>query len=251
MSAAPVARTFTCPRCGSHFQGRPLRAQARCPHCGAHQAVDPRAVGGKWVVLDGQNNGTWWRGDVPLSAAEVRAAREEGASDALRFVRGPSPWMSKEPEEKARATWVGYFEHLAFRFRNAQALPDDARGPVDLLSPGERYELLFQGTIPPRRAQTRSVELVYPTMNRVHVDLEARPPVGGRVLRLHFANSAPFFDRYRIVNGRGAAIETKASSWNWQLDPGRNVLEVAAVNALGAPGRSSRLEVHYHPPRAP
>ncbi|WP_394841632.1 transglutaminase-like domain-containing protein [Pendulispora brunnea] len=202
---------------------------------------------GKWYVADGQNNGTWRLGDVPLSAAEIRDVRRGSAPEKLRFVLGRSSWMEEKPEPKQRAEWEKYFEHLTYNLDNVQPPGNDKhRRRVALLGPREHHELLFQGSTIPERVQASTVAKIYPAMNRVHIDVGASAERPG-VLTLHFDAGGPWLAGYRI-DDNGRAGETKDATWTWTLRPGKNQLRVSMVNTRGVVGRASALEVDYFPP---
>ncbi len=201
----------------------------------------------KWIVLDGQNNATWQIDGMPLSTHEVRLARRSTA-DRLRFVLGSSAWMPAEPEPKARAEWVRYFEHLMFRYENVQpAGSDRLLTRIDLLDSRERYELLFQGAVDQNHVQTPSVEKIYPVLGRVHVDLAAET-AGSPRLRLNLAHSMPWFSHYRVNQNRSETT-TKDDHVVLSLQPGRNEISVTAVNAMNVEGKPAKITVDFVPPR--
>lgn len=201
----------------------------------------------KWIVFDGQNNGTWRVDDEPLSAHEIRLARRS-FSDRLRFVIGPSTWMTAESEPKRRAVWEPYFEHLIYRYDNIQPTQGDRSfRQVALIEPKERYELLFGGVATKSHEQTPSVEKVYPKLGRVHVDLAAKSSDPQRLL-LTLSHSMPWFSHYRIDHN-GKEMMTKDSIVEWTLVPGSNVLSITAVNVRNGEGKPARITVGYAPPR--
>lgn len=200
----------------------------------------------KWLLLDGQNNGTWQLDGSFLSAAEIRQARKSNP-ERLRFVLAPSTWMPAKPEAEQRADWGSYFEHLSFRFENVQPLGPMANlEKVDLLYQGERYELLFQGTVDKNHVQTPTLEKIYPTLGRVHVNLSAEE-VGKPHVQLDLTHSMPWFSHYRILeNGKERA--TTESHVLWRLVPGKNEILVSAVNTMRVEGKPTSIALDFIPP---
>jgi transglutaminase-like putative cysteine protease len=203
---------------------------------------------GKWILLDGQNNGTWTLDGALLSAAEVRQVRRS-SPERLRFTLGPSSWRPAKPEPEQRADWSRYFEYLTFQLKNVQpGLREGAPEQVDLLYPGARYELLFQGVVRERRVQVADIEKVYPALGRVHMDISATDP-GKPELMVQLTNSMPWFSHYRIRQG-GKERTSRDPRLAWQLEPGRNELVVHAVNRMKVEGRPSSIALDFFPRRA-
>lgn len=202
---------------------------------------------GKWILLDGQNNGTWTLDGAPLSAAEVREARRS-RPEQLRFTLGPSAWRPNEPEPEQRADWSRYFEHLTFQLKNVQPAPGEGTAEqVDLLYPGARYELLFQGVVRERRLQIADIEKVYPALGRVHMDISATD-LGKPELMLQLTNSMPWFSHYRIRQD-GKERLSRDSRLAWQLTPGRNELAIVTVNRMKVEGQPSLIALDFFPRR--
>lgn len=199
----------------------------------------------KWIILDGQNNGTWRQDGSFLSAAEIRQARHSN-SEHLRFVLAPSTWMPVNSEPEQRAEWGRYFEHLSFSFENVQPVGKAKNiEKVDLLYPGERYELLFQGTATKNHVQTPAVEKLYPAMGRVHVSLSAES-AGKPQVHLEFTNSMPWFSHYRVrENGKESAANE--SHFVWRLAPGKNEILISAVNTMRVEGKATSIVVDFIP----
>jgi hypothetical protein len=160
--------------------------------------------------------------------------------------------MKASAEVDERKQWGPYFEHLSFLFENIQ--PESAQSAnqrpqekVDLLYPGERYELLFQGTVDKsRHVQTRATEKVYPVLGRVHADIEAQSP-GKPELKLALTHSMPWFARYRIrINGREST--STSASFVWPLVPGKNEVVISAINTRTVEGKPTSIVVEFIPP---
>jgi hypothetical protein len=200
----------------------------------------------KWILVDGQNNGTWQVDGASLSAVEIRHARLSNP-ERLRFVLGSSTWMPVTSEPEQRAEWGQYFEHLSFRFENVQPIgSENTVEKVDLLHQNERYELLFQGTVDKNHVQTSAVEKVYPLLGRVHVDLSAVAP-GKPETRLTLTHSMPWFSHYR-VRQNGIESTTKDQEVLWRLKPGKNEMVVAAVNAMKVEGKPTTVVLDFIAP---
>ena len=207
---------------------------------------------GKWLVIDGQNNGTWRLADRVLDADEIRALLPDKAKE-LRFQLGASSWRAGQKgvldDPKQRADWVRYFRHLVYRYDNTRlSRVAGPRSVVALLAPGEQYEPVFQGVPSQVKEQTQDRARLYPELNRVHFDIRAAAQDGriSNVLTLAFSHSSPWFAFYRItVNGKPS--EQTEHSFRWKLAPGENRLEVRAIDQMGRAGPRSWVTVNYQP----
>lgn len=203
----------------------------------------------KWVVMDGQNNGTWQVKGTPLSAVEVREQRKRDPG-ALAFVLGPSLWRHKTQQpEGMKAEWLPYFEHIAMPLVNSYPSSKDTPR-ISPLGNDESVELLFQGMPPLLGSVTRNPERAYPQMNTVHVGVDRKDgPVGTVEVTVEPTGSPWFSHLVTTVNGDAALVEP-LKPYRWTLRPGRNVFLVRAVNAMGHAGEQARVEVEYFPPSA-
>ncbi len=207
---------------------------------------------GRWIVIDGQNNGTWRRNEAILNAAEVRALLIAGKRAELRFGLGPSSWRTWKgafDEPGLRADWIRYFHHLTYGFENTRASGAyKGRTRVALVHPGERYEPVFQGAANGVALQTAEVGKLYPELNRVHFDVTAEGEIGAvsRVLTLKLSHSSPWFARYRLVVD-GKVLEQREDVFRWELKPGENRLELRAIDQMGRAGPPSRLTMKFKP----
>ncbi len=200
-----------------------------------------------WVVMDGQNNGTWQVDGRPLSSVEVREVRTT-RPDALQFVLGPSQWRHKtQKPEEMKGEWVKYFEHISIPLRNTY--PSTKSGPrISPLGANETVELLFQGMPPMLGELTRNHERAYPAMNTVHLRLDRPDGPAGTVEVTAIPTGGPWFHHLEAtVNGEAASLQP-AGPYTWVLKPGKNVLVVHAVNAMGMVGSPARVELEYFPP---
>lgn len=215
----------------------------------------------KWIVMDGQNNGTWRLMDTPLSAAEVRQARIEDLG-SLRFVRGPSSWQPQSSDAQMFEDWVVYFDHLTYTLDNTQPAGAD-RPRLWLLQHAERPELLFQGTPTIGQKWTQDPDLVYPDMNGVHIDVWPTDETLLGELHLQFTHAMPWFDHLVVLHNGQAVVASKSQAApplpaspsdssslfaRLVLARGENTIEVYAVNRQGVRGPPSRLEIAFYPP---
>lgn len=215
----------------------------------------------KWIVMDGQNNGTWRLMDTPLSAAEVREARVEDKA-ALRFVRGPSSWLPQASDAQMLEEWVVYFDHLTYTLDNTQPAGAD-RARLWLLQQAERPELLFQGTPTTGQHWTHDPDLVYPEMNGVHIDVWPSDESVPGALHLQLTHAMPWFDHLVVLHNGEAVVASKSQATppsqasvsgssslfaRLVLARGENTIEVYAVNQQGVRGPPSRLEIVFYPP---
>jgi hypothetical protein len=204
---------------------------------------------GKWILLDGQNNATWRDGDQVLDAAEVRERFLGGRAGRLRMVHHGSSWIKQWKPEAQRTEWIVYFHHLSHNLNNNVFTRDKRNRDVDLVRPGERYELLFQGSPPEGHAQTQDRAQIYPRLNLVHIDVGASGKRGAvsNIVTAALTNSAPGFDHYLISVSGGSGQQHRSETFKWTLAPGSNSLEVRAVNQAGVAGPMSRIDITYHP----
>jgi hypothetical protein len=204
---------------------------------------------GKWILLDGQNNATWWDGDQVLDASEVRERFLAGKAGRLRMVHHGSPWMAKWDPELNRREWIVYFHHLSYNLNNNIFTRDKRNRDVDLIRPGERHELLFQGYPQEGHAQAHDRAQIYPRLNLVHIDVAASGKQGAisNIITTALTNSAPGFDHY-LISENGRSSQHRSDSFRWTLVPGQNALQVRAVNQAGVAGPPSQVDLTYHPP---
>lgn len=198
----------------------------------------------KWLVMDGQNHGTWEVDGTPLNADEIRTAWHEH-NPRLRFHLGATTWRHSSDEAEMGKAWGVYFAHFSVPRNNTY--PPGPPDTLDLLAPFELPELLFQGRAVEGRASTRDRTRVYPPMNAVHVELMAPPQGAPGTLEVRLSHSAPWFDHY-VITRNGTAGNLSASSTTWELQPGDNTLAVQTVNHMGVMGTPSRVVLRYHPP---
>lgn len=177
---------------------------------------------GQWVLLDGQNNSYWEAHGKPLSAAGVRAAQAAGTP--LKMVCQPSRWA-----KVSQSDWDVYFSHLTY-------------AGVTFVAPTEKLELLFQGS-PDRRRQTSDARTVYPSLGRVHADVELT--ADKRSLQVVLRHNAPWFSHYELTVDGQPPQRLDQASWLWPLQSGRNRLQVQAVNERGVPGPATVIELDY------
>jgi hypothetical protein len=203
---------------------------------------------GKWILLDGQNNATWRDGGEVLNAAEVRERLMGGGASQLRMVHHGSPWM-KRWKPDLQEEWVVYFHHLSYPLDNDLFGSRERARRVELIRPGERHELLFQGAPQEGHAQTGDPARIYPVLNLVHIDVGTTGKIGALddAVTAQLSNSSPWFDHYQI-SANGELMQQRSGPYRWALAPGANTLIVRAVNQAGAAGAASRIDITYHPP---
>jgi hypothetical protein len=203
------------------------------------------------VLVDGQNNATWWDGNQALDAGEVRERFLGGKADRLRMVHHGSPWIRSWNAPAQRQEWIVYFHHISYSFDNVVPSPGQEKRHVQLIRHGESHELLFQGSPQLRDAQTQDPTRIYPQLNLVHVDLGSNGKEGAisDELTAVLTNSSPGFDHY-VVSENGRSAQHRSNSFPWRLTPGKNTLVVRSVNQAGVAGPPTRIDVAYHPASA-
>ncbi len=82
---------------------------------------------------------------------------------------------------------------------------------------------------------------LWPDLNTVHVTASQGP--GNDRLFLEFETYTPGFSHYEVRDSAGVWKKT-ADRWTWLLAPGRNPLEVRAVNQRGVGGKPARIVIN-------
>jgi len=240
--------------------------QARLVNIVAHETCEVwNDDYGKWIYLDGYHVNHYVY-DVetgePLSVLDMHQRLLD-----LLYPDRPIDWMKDEfgavPEDVQlpvglgvpgpRRALHGGFELAAF----ARMLPRnnwyEKPFPLPLTHgctwwPWDGYINWYDDRTPPKRQYSRHTDRpqdMWPELNRVHVD--ATSAWGTDRLFLRFDTYTPNFSHYE-VNVDEQGWKTTDSRWCWLLHPGKNVLEVRAVNKLGAAGKPTVVCINQAPP---
>jgi|GEM_PF-2545466 len=193
---------------------------------------------GKWILLDGQNNGWWESGGVPLSAQECRHLYVKGKDGELKFVgqHKDIDYASIKPQ------WSDYFHHIILSCDNAYFDPaPKGRGPsFEFLADSVSPELFSEGWPVNLPAREDNYE-AYPSLNQTAIRLlHQNDNSPSDTLLVELKNTTPFFDRY-LVRIDGSGWRVSASNFVWVLNKGENSLQAKAINLAGVEGRTSRI----------
>lgn len=209
----------------------------------------------KWIMLDPQNNAIWTKKDTILSAFDIHkyfVGKDSASLNKVSASLYPSKWRDSKfnPQE-----WIKYFYYLSYRYDNTLLENPESHQLMTtcLLSEGQKPELLNQG-FSRQINYTTSVNLIYPSLNRVHIDINAEPempadePEDSQFLLVDLSNSMPWFDHYIVeINGNPNFLRSEA--FRWELVSGFNTLHIKPVNKAGVEGREAKVEVRFFQPK--
>jgi hypothetical protein len=214
--------------------------------------LDLHQIVAEKFLKDGEDM-TWWSQGEGADAATRARVREVGGKRFLGCRVGPTSYGRPMPRDYDWGWNHGYlaagFVQLTPR-NDFHSHPEHASrhfgGPARLVADG--YPFWVDAKTPPRKVGDQEVNNwftrrrdFYWTLDQA--TLEVVKDKEGTLL-VHFGQSMPFFQRYRLVVD-GIERKDAASPFLWKLKAGVNRLEVAPVNTFGKTGLKSTVELHY------
>ncbi len=250
-------------------------------HCVAEVWVDQLQ---KWVMMDAGNSKEradvglhFERNGIPMSALELHLAYHRKKTDGIKVCFTPAALAEKiaslcrpapEAKEKPRPERPDVIpledltKYPVCQLNNYRRYAFPARNDyLNSLLPGELYQgwsqYFYDGYwwvgdsrddpklspeysrhLPPDRPQDIDWTLNW---TRIHVARTAKP---GEV-QVDLETFTPNFARFERATSEDKWQPVK-ESFNWKLEPGKNVLRVRSVNRFDRPGAEARLEVTYN-----
>jgi len=113
--------------------------------------------------------------------------------------------------------------------------------------PWDGYVNWYDDRTPPKRQYSHHTDRqqdMWPELNKVRV--HATSGGGDDELFLRFESYTPNFDHYEVQQD-GGDWKTVDEHWTWSLHPGKNTLNVCAVNGLGVKGKPTVLVLNQVP----
>jgi hypothetical protein len=214
----------------------------------------------KWVVVDANNCSMFTLKDSPVSlnALELHNLVMEGRSDEVRAHQ--RRWKTFEQEERLHLHAPEKLtEHLAFFTRFVVGTANDmheragkAGTPVRDYQDLDLYSRLawYDAKTPLRETSqaTSDPDDLYPSVNRVHMDLTFEQAPRGMVEVL-LTHCVPNLDCFEVqVDGqewRKVGCGFRERVFNWQLHPGNNRVKARGVNSSGLKSRESAIALEY------
>ena len=206
----------------------------------------------KWIIMDAgpavddekELNYHYEHGGVPLSALEMHRRLLADDWEGVDVVTS-DPANDWEPTEQKDA--MRRYLYVRIQFRNNKL---DSPLPGDLDEhgwPSDTDWIVWRdGAISELRRDypytTNREGDIYWTLNQVAMYPSYGEAAGN--LRLEFDTHTPNFSTYQVRVDDGEWTDC-GNSFNWPLQQGRNRLAARTVNAFGAPGIESSLEVDY------
>ncbi len=205
---------------------------------------------GKWILQDpGLLPGhevafQYEEAGVPINALEMHRLGAAGRMEDLEFV--PPPPV---PDERLRTMFAQLYQRFGMPLRNDHLYRPE---PQELEQGMDQYHwdghLWWTDSLDPRypeySLQTNRPEDFYWDLNRTRIDLQDTETAAALTVRL--SGPIPHLDRFEVSVDQGE-WEERASSFEWELRPGRNRLRARAVNTMGLRGPENRVELDYRP----
>ena len=205
---------------------------------------------GKWILQDpGLLPGhevafQYEEAGVPINALEMHRLGAAGRMEDLEFV--PEPPV---PDERLRTMFAQLYQRFGMPLRNDHLYRPE---PQELEQGMDQYHwdghLWWTDSLDPRypeySLQTNRPEDFYWDLNRTRIDLQDTETAAALTVRL--SGPIPHLDRFEVSVDRGE-WEERASSFEWELRPGRNRLQARAVNTMGLRGPENRVVLEYRP----
>ncbi|MBW7996563.1 MAG: hypothetical protein FVQ81_08365 [Candidatus Glassbacteria bacterium] len=219
---------------------------------------------GKWVIIDAWTGNLYRKNGIPSGALELhKLSRESGSlagSGVWEINLNPNRWFPWRTADSTLAE-TGVYRHIRYIPRNdflsAPLAPKPAGAPGtplqmnsqlnDLLQTGLPHIGWWQPGDPPILAGTEvryEQDWNFP-LNEVEIDLR-RPGFTEGVLDLEFKTHTPEFDTYLVRMG-DCDWRPSGSRILWELETGKNRLEVVSRNKWGRRGPKSVVELRYEP----
>ncbi|MCE9616056.1 MAG: transglutaminase-like domain-containing protein [Lentisphaerae bacterium] len=215
---------------------------------------------GKWVVVDPNCCSMFTRKDspIPLNALELHNLILAGGGGEVRAHQ--RQWTTFEGEERMHldapgrlAEYVTFFTRFVVGtannfFERAASIGRPVHDYTDL----DLYSRLawYDGQTPLRESSqaTDDPDDLYPSVNRVHLDLtfEQKPEGLVEVLLTHCVPNLEHFE-VQIDGGAWLKVGSGVSErvLNWRLHPGRNVIKARGRNTLGLATGEAAITLEY------
>jgi hypothetical protein len=190
----------------------------------------------KWLVMDPTDGIYYTDGKQPLNAYELYLALVEDRTDQIQTVG------AKHDPQRITGSY-GVFsiatrnDHLSQNRPPSAILKDLWKERIHLITPHSKELPYHEGKI---RPVTTFVSDVYFHMNGAHVKL-LQPDAAGNII-LQLETDTPGFSRYQAsVNGK--PDQRIPDMYIWELQTGRNTIEIAAQNLMGVTGPRTKIVV--------
>jgi hypothetical protein len=182
---------------------------------------------------------------APLNALELHNAWFANNRNKIKIVLGDNSAEAK----RQPFGLIDYYDNFFIRMRNdwlTNRYPRwHPKSNSIMNSLGWSDEYTKKDILVARRT-TRKEDL-YWELNRTHIEIVSHEKRGENLtLKLYLDTFTPNFNGFVIAPKKeNKTIHTIDPVFNWELEPGLNTLEAAAVNKFGIKGRSSIISVNY------
>jgi Transglutaminase-like superfamily len=218
----------------------------------------------KWVLLDAQFGVYPFFDHKPLNARELYQLQRQGKLKHVVFK--PVEGIFDQELNQEYHQFIGhYLGYMSFRIRS------DA-GILNLVMPlaGKTLPLTFQGLPKSSQLFTRNTQDVYFSLNQTHAILHFADhqrayeqfsrieikddadyvkqmsefaPAGQLIVELD--HNMPWFDHFEVRVEKSPWRSLEANRIDWDLQPGKNRMQVRAVNSAGIKGPLTNLQLLY------
>ncbi|MDP7132031.1 MAG: transglutaminase-like domain-containing protein [Planctomycetota bacterium] len=189
----------------------------------------------KWIVMDPTDGIYYTDGKQPLNAHELYLTlAEENATQVQTVGAEHNPQRIGSYGVFSIATRN---DHLSQNRPPSAILKDLWKERIHLITPHNKDLPYHEGKL---RPVTTFVSDVYFPMNSAHVKLLQPNAAGSIVLQL--ATDMPGFSRYQ-ASRNGGPDERIPAMYIWELQPGRNTIEIVAQNQMGVSGPRTKIVV--------
>lgn len=190
----------------------------------------------KWIVMDPTDGIYYTDGKRPLNSYELFLALVENRIGDIQTVG------AKHDPKRITGSY-GVFsiatrnDHLAQNRPPSAILKDLWKERIHLITPHNKDLPYHEGKL---RPVTTFVSDIYFPMNSANVKL-LQPNAAGNVV-LQLETDMPGFSRYQ-ASVNGGPDERIPAMYIWELQPGRNTIEISAQNLMGVSGPRSKIVI--------